>query len=77
MTKTLMVFKMLKVSLNFIIMLKSISNLGKALNKTEQQSINGGAGPHLICPFGSHGAACIVLPTGQIGQCNRLGVCEC
>jgi hypothetical protein len=30
-------------------MLKNISNLGSVLNKTEQQSINGGVGKYCSC----------------------------
>ena len=42
-------------------MLKSISNLGNVLNKTEQRTINGGQ---------------INCPRGQVLKCNWLG-CWC
>ena len=42
-------------------MLKSISNLGNVLNKSEQRTINGGQIP---------------CPRGQILKCNWLG-CWC
>ncbi|MEL6810853.1 MAG: hypothetical protein AAFP76_05915 [Bacteroidota bacterium] len=50
-------------------MLKNISNLGKALNKAEQQSINGGMSGtcyrRFICPgTGQNGEPCVAQPGG-------------
>ncbi|WP_157821921.1 hypothetical protein [Tenacibaculum sp. Bg11-29] len=46
-------------------MLKNISNLGSVLNKTEQQSINGGkftrsACYNMACPPPSPGCRCLI-----------------
>ncbi len=65
--------------------MKNLSNLGKALNKEEQKSINGGISPmggsncyrRFICPgAGYDGEPCIASPGGnnvwgtmQNGQC--------
>lgn len=57
-------------------MLKNISNLGKTLNKAEQQTINGGkricsshndCGPGFCCSY--HCATCVSVNNGE-GLCN-------
>lgn len=48
---------------NLIIMFKNISNLGKTLNKTEQQSINGGVLPpvnELCVPLPKEATICLL-----------------
>lgn len=52
-------------------MIKVILSLGRALNKTEQKTINGGNGPFRSgCPSDPHGC-------GYTGQsCNSNGDCE-
>ncbi len=54
-----------KVTLNILIMKKSILNLGKALNKAEQKLINGGG---LRCTSPNS------CPTGQC--CNANHTCR-
>lgn len=57
----------------FIIMKKSILNLGKALNKVEQNYIVGG-GFVFICTPQTEGCQCLDTPSGNPGICFE-GVC--
>jgi hypothetical protein len=68
------------VIINFFIMKKQFLNLGKALNKAEQKSINGGAS----CRSGSNmddGCPCNNGSQCSSGNCNTglhpaFGTCE-
>ncbi|MBA6154947.1 hypothetical protein H3Z83_00215 [Tenacibaculum sp. S7007] len=51
-------------------MLKSISNLGKVLNKTEQRTINGGI---IKCPDGTR-YVCIGLPPMRSCWCQAIAL---